>query len=282
METIGYLDPQDSTLSLTCRILRQDGSKLDATDLVAPCHNFFQNLFQGAEILINGQLASDSHNNYRTIAFLHRLLTFSEEQKKNQLLDELWIPDATPETFTTADAGWNQRYELSKLSQPFTVQGTLVANILTQPRFLPSGTEIRIVLRRSLPQFCLDAAYETKEGFNGCPYVVSIDSAEFHASRKVVTQRVVEIHRNLLKTKPYLFPITELQVRNFSIPLGQSNYTTEGIILGKLPRLLVIGKQKLFLPFTNELRSLETKLLCHVCRTGIIQGLQRSSKQITP
>ena len=244
LETVGYFDPQDSFLSLTCRILRQDSTKLDASNLVSPSHNFFQNLFQSLEVYINGQLVSDSHNNYRTIAYLHRLLTYSEEQKRNLLKDELWIPDTTPETFAVADAGWNQRYELGKLSQQFTVSGSLVANVLTQPRFIPSGSEIRILLRSSLPQFCLDASYATKEPYNGCPYVVSIDSAVFYASKKSITQRVNDMHKSLHKTKPYLFPITELQLRNFSITTGLSHFTTEGIILGKLPRIIVFGKKE--------------------------------------
>jgi len=191
-ETSGYFDPSDSYLMVTARIVRQDGTLCDSTDVVTGSNLFFHTMFNNVEMYVNGSLVFDSGNFYPHIAYLNRLLSTSPEQKLNQMRDEFFYPNTVADVFRITDAGFNSRYEQTKNSQQFVMCGQLQANLLTQPRYLPAGTTIRLVIRRSLPEFCLESETTSKDGYNGCPYKVDITEAIYFASRKIVSPQVLE------------------------------------------------------------------------------------------
>ncbi|CAG7822191.1 unnamed protein product, partial [Allacma fusca] len=94
-------------------------------------------MFSNLEIYLNGQLVSDSGNQYAQVAYLQRLLASSPSEKQGRLLNEFYYPNATPEAYTAADVGFATRFNKTKNSQPFTLLGSLVANIFNQNRYLP-------------------------------------------------------------------------------------------------------------------------------------------------
>ncbi|CAG7784858.1 unnamed protein product, partial [Allacma fusca] len=242
LSKLRYYDPSDSFLALTCRIVKQDGTLCDDNDIVAPSNLFFQTMFSNLEIYLNGQLVSDSGNYYSQIAYLQRLLASSPNEKQGKLLNEFYYPDEKPEAYSASDPGFAQRYEKTKKSQSFTMIGQLVANIFNQPRFLPAGTEIRILLRRNLPELCLTAAYDTKTGFNGCPYSYQITNATFFASKKVISKPIVDAHRHQLSLgRTFKYPTTEVELKTFTIAQGLTSITTDSVVIGKIPRILVVG-----------------------------------------
>lgn len=238
-----YLNLFNSQLFLTCRILNQDGSNLGTNDHVVPCSNFFSNLWSNVEVYLNGVLVSDAANFYSTIGNIHRLLSTSPLQKQNELQNELWYPDDVAGTFNLGtNKGMAKRYEYCKKSEPFPVMGKLIANVFNCVRWFPCGTEVRVVLRKNLPELCLDCATDTKTGVNGCPYKVSIDNAVLYVERKVVPKTIIDMHRSLLSQgKTLKFPTTELEVKVFTLPSGITSQTLDNVIMGKIPKMIVFG-----------------------------------------
>jgi len=241
-ETGSYIDFSDSTLAVTARIVRQDGTVCDATDKCAPSNLFFHTMFSNLEVYLNGVLVSDSSNGYEYISYLQRLLTSSPLEKENLLRDELWYPDASPEAFEAdKNDGFKKRYELAKNSKEFCMLGQIVSNITTQPRYLPGGTEIRFVLRRSQPEFCLDSKETEKTGFTGVPWRYEITNAVYFACKKPVIPQILHMHQDQANRGQYKFPCTELQVRSLVIPQGVSSHSSDTIINGRIPRMVVVG-----------------------------------------
>ncbi|CAG7819868.1 unnamed protein product, partial [Allacma fusca] len=241
-ENSGYYDLSDSFLSLTCRIVKQNGEECGDTNIVAPSSNFFHAMFQNLEVYVNITLVSDSSNFYPSIAYIQRLLSANPIEKANALRDELWYPNDVPEKFTSADQGFKKRFELSQKSQQFTMLGKLCCNIFNQPRWFPSGTEIRIILKRSPPEFCLNSAVETLEPFSGCPYRVELNSAIFYSSRKTISQKILDMHRQKLASGDTCkYPMVDVDMRTFTVAKGLTSATNDGIVLGRIPKIIVIG-----------------------------------------
>ena len=240
----GYWSPLESFLSLTCRVVQQNGDLCEAADVVAPASLFLHSFISNVELYINSTCAYDSSGMYPYIGTLNRLLATNPVAKGSSLKDEFYYPNKAPDTFLTTDTGFNARYEQTKNSTPFVVWGQLVGSIFSQPRYLPPGTSIRLVLRRSLPEFHLDCNSTTKAGVNGCPYRVDVVSAEYYSSRKVVSPQVLEFHRKQLFEKHLTlkYPVNDYVVRTIAVAEGLDNATSESIAMGRLPRFLVIGQ----------------------------------------
>ena len=239
----GYLDIANSYVALTTRIVQQDGKKCDATDVVAPSNLFFQTMWSNLEVYINGQLIIDTSNYYGYIAYIQRLLSTSEIEKNNQLLDEYWYPNVKPDTYTEAtDAGFKTRFTATKQSQQFFMLGKLVGNVFNQQRYFPAGTEFRVVLKRASPAICLDCANDTKEGFNGIPYMYVIDEAVMYIPKVIVSKEIINEHREKLAlNQTCLYPTNEVELKTFTIAKGLTSITSDSLILGKMPKILVVG-----------------------------------------
>ena len=243
--TGGYWDPLESFLSLTCRVVKQDGAMCEDADVVAPSSLFLHSFISNVELYINSTCVYDSSGMYPYIGVMNRMLTMNPIEKGSSLKDEFYYPNVVPDTFDTkTDAGFNDRYTRSKNSKPFVVWGQLVGSILSQKRYLPPGTSIRLVLRRSLPEFHLDCKTTTKEGVNGCPYKIDIVSAEYFSSHKLVSPQVMDFHKkqmfqNHLTLK---YPLNDYSVRTFSVAKGLTTASSDSIVMGRLPRFLVVGQ----------------------------------------
>ena len=249
METTtgGYWDPLNSYFSLLSRIVNQDGSPCEDSDVVAPSNLFLHTYISNLELYINSVCVYDSSNLYPYIAVMNRLLTTNPLEKNSRLKDEYWYPNVKQDTFLKSDAGFNDRYTRTKNSTPFLVWGQLVGSVFSQPRYLPPGTAIRMVLRRSLPEFHLDCNETSKAGVNGTPYKIQILQAEYFSSRKIVSPQVLEYHKKKMFEKHLTlkYPINDYSVRTFNVTQGANTANSDSIALGKLPRYLVIGQVSL-------------------------------------
>ena len=245
-DSYGYIDLKNTELSILARVVRQDGTFCDGTDVVAPCNLTFQHLFSHVQIYMNGTLVMDSPF-YPTIAHITRLLSSNPLEKENDLKNEYWYPDDTPEDFTVPAAGqrpngFQRRLQYTHNSWQFALLGKLVGNVFTQGRLFPPSTEIRIILRRNRPELCLDCAVETKAPYVGCPYRLNLDEAILYVSKKPVTSAVVKMHEELLnKGETLKFPMVEREIKTFSVPQGVTSFTADSVILGRIPKIVVIG-----------------------------------------
>ena len=235
-----YVDLSETYLKVAFRVTKDDGKPCATSDEVAPANLMFGLMFKNMEVYLNNKLVSDTSNNYPYVHYIQRLLTMPESLKNSILKGEFYYPDATPDAFdlstTPKPPGFEKRFEASKVSQPVVLLGQLVGGLFQQQRWLGPGNELKIVLRRSHPKFCLDSKVTTTN------YKVDVKSAVLLVQKKPVTQKVTEIHRSLLeKNETMKYILNEPVVKTATIPSGVSSYTTEGIIVGRVPKVLCIG-----------------------------------------
>ena len=145
-DSYGYIDLKNTQLSILARVVRQDGTFCDATDIVAPCNLMFQHILRHVEVYINGTLVMDNPF-YPTMAHMTRLLSCNPLEKEYDLKSEFWYPDKTPEDFVVPAAGsptngFHRRLQWTFKSWQFALLGKLVGNVFTQPRLFPPSTEI--------------------------------------------------------------------------------------------------------------------------------------------
>ena len=210
-------------------------------DKAAPGQLFFHSMWKSIEVYLNGQLISDSSGYYPYIAYLNRMLTTTEDDKKNNLSDEMYYETTKPDDWEN-DEGYKQRYKMSKESGVFTMTGPIVANIFNQRKYLPGGVELRIVMRRNDPEFCIDGPDKTKTGFNGTPFKYVIDDATFFAAKRVVLPKVVAMHRSMRESGNSMkYPTNDYQIRTFGISSGTQCLQSDALVLGKIPKAIAVG-----------------------------------------
>ena len=240
--TTGYMDLSSSFLLVSCKVVQANGQSTLGTHEVAPSNLFAHAMFSGLEVYLNNVLVFDSNNNYAMTAYIQRLLSSSESDKSNRLRAEFWWPNDEVNKFTKTenDAGFMKRFTLTTSSKTFTMLTHLVANIFTQPRWFPSETEVRIVLWRSQPRFCLDS--ETTDTTGTCPCRYDITRAVFYTARKVVSPFIIKNHRKMLNANNTMkYPTVETQVKSFAIASGLSSTILDSVVIGKIPKLIILG-----------------------------------------
>jgi hypothetical protein len=230
------LDLENSFLYLRLKILKSDGNKLSATDLVAPTHDFFGSLFAGVEITINGYPVSSSGNHYGYRHHIYNLLTHGTGYKSTILSEELYYPDKTPNVFrSTENDGFKIRQQMSALSAEFECIGTINEAIFKQQRYIPGSANLVITLRRSEPAFCLVAPDSTKS------YKIEFSEAIFYIKRHVLSPEVQNYHQKILdSSKRFLYPMRQALTRAFVIANGSQTHLSEVIFRSRLPEFCIL------------------------------------------
>jgi hypothetical protein len=230
------LDLENSFLYLRCKILKSDGTKITATDTVAPTHDFFGSLFSGVEITINGYPVSSSGNHYSYRHHLFNLLTHGTGYKSTILSEELYYPDSKPNVFRAADNdGYKKRQSMAALSAEFECIGNINEAVFRQQRYLPGSANLVVTLRRNDPAFCLVAPDSTKA------YKVDFSEAIFYIKRHILSPEVQNYHKKILETsKRFLYPMRQAITRAFVIAKGSQTHLSEVIFRSKLPEFCIL------------------------------------------
>lgn len=144
-----YTSCAESYLYIKFKIVKQNGSDLAATDVVAPGQQFGQQLFSSVHVFVNGTCTTYQPNFYPFRQGIEQLLTTSSSYQKSVLsqvfnlfsfkyyshcriltyghtlviddicttLQELFYRDVTKNSFTSANTGFKQRFDLSSPSK---------------------------------------------------------------------------------------------------------------------------------------------------------------------
>ena len=98
---------------------------------------------------------------------------------------------------------------------------------------------MKIVLRRNPANFCLDNKVTTTA------YKYEIEDAVFLVARKPVSPKIIELHRSLLENnETFKFITPEAVVKTINIPAGMTSITSDAILIGAVPKVIVIGLVK--------------------------------------
>jgi len=233
-----HLDLASSFLYLKLRILKSDGSNLTSTDIIAPSEKFFASLFECVVVMINGTAVSRSTGFYPYRHHIQDLLSFGQGVKDSLLTNQLFYPDTTQDIFDTTNKGFIARKNFVNLSTPFEIIGRLADSVFQQNRFFPPNIELKLSLRRSVPEFCLVGAEVKTAPF---PFKIAFDEVAFYCKRHLVNPYVAAQHQKLLSSgKRYQYPMRVHEIKSFVVGKDAQTVVSETIFSGNLPEFLVV------------------------------------------
>ena len=157
-----YLDLQRSVLCVKAKIVKEDGTNLDAAaDKVIPINLFMQSLFSQVDVYFQQKLISSSNTNYPYKAMMDILLNFGHDATLAQLQTQLYYAD-TPGTMdhtdsmtTPINAGLIKRNNITKGSALVDMVGPVYADVFQLSRFLLNEVKVRLKLFQSKNAFRL-------------------------------------------------------------------------------------------------------------------------------
>eukprot|EP00057_Strongylocentrotus_purpuratus_P003423 XP_003726621.1 PREDICTED: uncharacterized protein F54H12.2-like [Strongylocentrotus purpuratus] len=237
-----YTDLSQSLIHLQVKVVNGDGTPLAEDAQVGPTNMFLHSLFSDVDLMLNDRLITPSTNTYAYRAALETLLTYGPEAKESQLTSALFykdtpghMDDGNPLREDAGNMGLKERHRFIKGSKTVDMVGLLHLDMVFQDKLLLGGVDIKLKLNRSKNSFSLMSSVQNAE------YKVIITSASLHVRRVKLSPETSLLHAKTLETQTAKYPIRRSEVKTFSIPRGNLSFTRESLILGQMPKRLVIG-----------------------------------------
>jgi len=238
-----YLDLAHTMLSLRVRVnpgvaVRADTSQTTPADAVGPVNHFLHSLFNQVDVYFNQKLVSPPNNAYAYRAYIEALLNYSSLAKTSHLTSCIWEADTpgrmdeTPES-KPPNQGLVQRARYIRGGRTVDLLGHIHCDVFNQDKFLINGVEVRVRLVRSKDSFCLMEKSTLSK--------IHILDASLLVRRVKISAGVLLAHAKLLSTTTAKYPLTRVEVKTFTIHSGVVGESLDNIILGQLPKRVIIG-----------------------------------------
>ena len=239
-----YLDLARTQLFVKAKIVKADGTDLEATTQVGPTNLFLHSLLSKVDVSLNERLISSSTNTYAYRAMLETLLNYGDEAKKSQLTMSLFYKD-TPGKMDTvnplaedddANLGLKARFAFTKSSNIVDMMGAIHSDVFFQElRLLLNGVNLRIKLNRAKNSFCLLSSATTPN------FKVSITEAILYVRKVKVASSITLGHAAALRHTTAKYPLRRVDCKVLTIPRGFSSFNPDNIFLGRIPKRIVFG-----------------------------------------
>jgi len=226
-----YLDLNDTKLYLRGKV------QVTVPDaVVAPVNLLLHSLFQDVTITLNDTVIQGGDQLYSYKAFMNSLLLFDKGTKNTQLSAAGWYPDE-PEKFNVADLTGNKGFQSrNALNDGFELIGPLHLDIMTQPRYLIPGVDVKVRLTRQKNSFTLMCSNK-----NGNVARVVLTSAVLYVRRVKVLSSVLDGHESGLLKYNALYPVQSTRAQTFTIATGSQSINKENLFQGRMPKIVVVG-----------------------------------------
>jgi hypothetical protein len=233
-----YLELDSAELYLQVQISKQDKTALTSDSVVAPTFNFYPSLFDQVDCFINGIPVTKCSSYYGYRHHISDLLSLSPVKKNELAALQLYIPDVGEDKFDSSNSGFVTRQKKSAESKTIELCGRINESLFTQNRWLPPGIEIKLTMRRAIPEFSLDSLTEKVGSL--CPYRIDFKEVRLRMRRHIVSPQVLAAHQKALASNHrYQFPTRTLDVKSFAASKDSIHITSETLISGVLPECMV-------------------------------------------
>ena len=243
-----YIDLSKTILTVTGHITKEGGAALTGggnEPNVAPVNNFLHSLFSQVDVYLNGKQVTPAMSTYAYRAYIETLLNYDVSAKKSQFTSALYYKDTATQmdevgalpseksiTYVkghsnvnappvdneketvkitvpgTGNQGFAKRRQFIQNGKQFVLSGPIFADIFMNDRLLLNMVDLKVVLNRSSPKFCLmdlSGASENPPTSKVKPEVKLTDV--ILKIRKVkVDQAVSDGIERMLKQTPALYP----------------------------------------------------------------------------
>ena len=269
-----YIDLSKTILTVRGEITKGNGTKLTGggqTD-VAPVNNFLHSLFKQVDVYLNGKQVIPAMGTYAYRAYIETLLNYDVSAKESQFTSALYYKDtatkmndagALPssktinlkkESFVPAllpdlevsipvpgsgNQGFAKRSAFVQNGKQFVLSGPIFADIFMSDRLLLNMMNLKVVLNRSNPKFCL--MDKTDENAPTVNPQVKLSEVILKIRKVKVDQAVSDGIERMLKQTPALYPIRRVECKILTVPSGLPTTRQDNIFSGIIPKTFVVG-----------------------------------------
>ncbi|OXA40149.1 hypothetical protein Fcan01_24897 [Folsomia candida] len=258
-----YRDLQKSFMYIVCQVVNEDNSKLppevipqpeyqynesaktitlkpykEPDHLVAPVNNIGHSLFSQCDCFINDVMVSQTNNLYAYRGIIEAMLNYGSEYKNCQGGLSLYSQEVDPHTFQTKiEDGFKKRYEAIKESKMLELISKPCADIFHLPKYLLSGTCIKLKFTRSTNEFCLLQPSTSAKKFK-----IKIHSASlFVLSHQLYPSLRVAHEKLLSQNNTAKFSFRRVEMKTFLVPSGNKSVSKENLFYGQVPLRIVVA-----------------------------------------
>ena len=260
--TEDYLDLYNTYHYIRFKIVKPDGSDIEATDKVAPINDIFNGLWSNVEVFLNDRLISHSNNTHGYMSMMKMLAFSTEEALSSQHSMRLVYKDTAgnmdevdptkinqdglitafhrnPEDVANAatalgNKGLHDRFLFTHSSQEVDLVAPLRIDVFEQEKYLPSGVGLKIRFHRQKPSYLLMTGADKA-------YKIKLLETSLLVRRVKPSPGVLLGHEEVLMNMNAKFPITRTQCKVLVVPKGVQNIQEDNVFLGQLPKRVVIG-----------------------------------------
>ena len=245
---------------------------------VAPVNNFLHSLFKQVDVYLNGKQVTPAMGTYPYRAYIETLLNYDVSAKKSQFTSALYYKDTatqmdeagslpgSPKTINnvtgvttttqnhpatlakkevkitepgSGNQGFAKRSKFIRNGKQFVLSGPIFADIFMSDRLLLNMMDLKVVLNRSNPKFCLmDKTSETAPTVNP---QVKLSEVILKIRKVKVDQAVSDGIERMLKQTPALYPIRRVECKILTVPSGLPTTRQDNIFSGIIPKTFVVG-----------------------------------------
>lgn len=230
-----YIDLRKSRLYVKMQILKGDGTKLADKEKTGSINLPLQSMFSHIDIYMNNKLISVNSNNYPWKAYFKVMLSSGSDEQKSQLQSQLFMKDDDPMDSVTLNSGFINRYEFTKNSRVFELEGNVLEDALQLDKYLVNGVDIYMKLFRSSIPFLLISGESTPS------YKIKILDVFYRTARVKLDPGVILNHRDEIQKSPVQYVINRSHVIQNVIPKGSTEFFWDAMFPKALPSKVVIG-----------------------------------------
>ena len=230
-----YIDLFNNYLFVEAHIVNIDGSDIDADTDVGTVNLWMHSLFSDVRVSLSEKLLSPLTGMYPYRAYIETLLSYGPAAKESQLTGVMWYKDTPgqPDKRTTDNKVFTSRKELTALSKSVQMMGKLHLDLFCQDKYLLNHVDLKIKLTRSRDAFVLVA--------DAANYIIKIKKMALYVRKVQLSPAVRMGHVKALKNTSCKYPVRRVEVKMDTVPTGNMNYVQDNMLLGQLPRRLVIA-----------------------------------------
>ena len=208
---------------------------------VAPVNLAFHSLWKQVDFIINDVLVSSSQDTYSYRALLSTLLSYSNNVKSTWLKHMEGFRWDDPGKYDSAENSaldWGAKYQALN-GNVFELKSKLHIDMTLQDRLLPNGTEVKIVLTRSNPEFFLMSFEPSAK-----PYTVILEAASVDVRRvKLAPEEQIRLEK-VISTHGATYPVNHVITKSFTVSSGTSTIELDNVFTGQLPSKVFLGLVK--------------------------------------
>ena len=246
---------------------------------VAPVNNFLHSLFKQVDVYLNGKQVTPAMGTYAYRAYIETLLNYDVSAKKSQFSSALYYkdtatymdetgtePSSKPKEINNISAvtsagggntatlvkegvditvagkgnqGFAKRSKFIRNGNQFVLSGPIFADIFMNDRLLLNMMDLRVVLNRSDPEFCL-MDLSDKDSPRVKPKV-KLSHVALKIRKVKVDQAVSDGIERMLKQTPALYPIRRVECKILTVPSDLPSIRQDNIFSGIIPKTFVVG-----------------------------------------